>query len=66
MTDALRRADLNDWLSNLIRPIFGQRVFEITEDIMVKWRLLVEEGRRTGHTFFNPTLSSRPAQLITE
>ena len=41
ITDAPRRADLNDWLANVIRPMFDQRVIPITEDIMVKWRLLV-------------------------
>ena len=43
-----RRADLNDWLANKVRPMFGERVLQITEDIMLKWRLLVEEGRKTG------------------
>jgi len=28
----------------------------VTEDIMFKWRLLVEEGRKTGHTFSQPDL----------
>jgi predicted nucleic acid-binding protein len=28
----------------------------ISEDIMLKWRLLVEEGRRIGHTFSQPDL----------
>lgn len=46
-----RRADLNDWLANKVRPMFGERVLQITEDIMLKWRLLVEEGRKAGHTF---------------
>ncbi|MEA2257924.1 MAG: toxin FitB [Acidobacteriaceae bacterium] len=49
-----RRADLNDWLTNKVRPMFGERVLQITEDIMLKWRLLVEEGRKTGHTFSQP------------
>jgi predicted nucleic acid-binding protein len=51
-----RRADLNDWLTNKVRPMFGERVLQITEDIMLKWRLLVEEGRKTGHTFSQPDL----------
>ena len=29
---------------------------EITEDIMFKWRLLVEDGRKAGHTFSQPDL----------
>src|SRR5882757_1925458 len=48
-----RRADLNDWLANKVRPMFGERVLQITEDIMLKWRLLVEEG---GNTFCQPDL----------
>ena len=51
-----RSADLNSWLTNKVRPMFGERVLQITEDIMLKWRLLVEEGRRTGHTFSQPDL----------
>ena len=51
-----RRADLNDWLANKVRPMFGERVLQITEDIMLKWRLLVEERRKAGHTFSQPDL----------
>ncbi len=51
-----RRAALNNWLTNNIRPMFGERVLQITEDIMLRWRLLVEEGRKTGHTFSQPDL----------
>jgi toxin FitB len=36
--------------------MFDRRILEVTEDIMLKWRLLVEEGRRTGHTFSQPDL----------
>jgi predicted nucleic acid-binding protein len=36
-----RRAELYDWLSRTVRPMFEQRVLPITEDIMLKWRLLV-------------------------
>ena len=39
-----------------MRPMFEQRVLEITEDIMFKWRLLVEDGRKAGHTFSQPDL----------
>jgi predicted nucleic acid-binding protein len=51
-----RRADLNEWLTNKVRPMFGERVLQITEDIMLRWRLLVEEGRKVGHTFSQPDL----------
>ena len=51
-----RRAELNDWLTHKVRPMFEHRVLQITEDIMLKWRLLVEEGRKSGHTFSQPDL----------
>jgi predicted nucleic acid-binding protein len=51
-----RRAELNEWLMHKVRPMFEQRVLPVTEDIMLKWRLLVQEGRKTGHTFSQPDL----------
>lgn len=56
VTDANRRAGLNDWLTHKVRPLFEQRVLAITEDVMFKWRLLVEDGRKAGHTFSQPDL----------
>jgi predicted nucleic acid-binding protein len=54
--DAAKRAALNDWLAHKVRPMFEQRVLPVTEDIMLKWRLLVEDGRQAGHTFSQPDL----------
>ena len=54
--DPIRRAELNDWLLHSVRPMFGQRVLAVSEDVMFKWRLLVEEGRKVGHTFSQPDL----------
>ena len=56
LSDPIRRAELGDWLQHRVRPMFEQRVLEVTEDVMFKWRLLVEEGRRAGHTFSQPDL----------
>jgi predicted nucleic acid-binding protein len=56
VADANRRPELNDWLAHRVRPMFEQRVLPITEDIMFKWRLLVEDGRKAGHTFSQPDL----------
>jgi predicted nucleic acid-binding protein len=54
--DPIRRAELNDWLQHRVRPMFDQRILEVSEDVMFKWRLLVEEGRKVGHTFSQPDL----------
>jgi hypothetical protein len=56
VADVSRRAVLTDWLTHKVRPMFEQRVLPVTEDIMFKWRLLVEEGRKSGYTFSQPDL----------
>jgi toxin FitB len=37
---------LNDWLTHKVRPMFDRRVLPVSEDVMLKWRLLVEDGRK--------------------
>ena len=56
VTDAAKRADLTGWLTHKVRPMFDQRVLTVSEDVMLKWRLLVEEGRKVNHTFSQPDL----------
>ncbi len=56
VTDASRRSELNDWLTHKVRPMFEDRVLPVSEDVMFKWRLLVEDGRKAGHTFSQPDL----------
>lgn len=56
LTEPRKRDELNDWLMHRIRPMFGQRALPLSEDILFKWRLLVEEGRKAGHTFSQPDL----------
>ncbi len=56
VSDAGRRAELQEWLTHKVRPMFENRVLATTEDVMLKWRLLVEEGRKVGHTFSQPDL----------
>ena len=50
--DPIRRAELDDWLAHKLRPMFAQRVLEVSEDVMFKWRLLVEDGAQgRAHLF---------------
>ena len=56
VADAGRRAELSEWLAHKVQPMFEQRVLAISEDVMFKWRLLVEDGRKAGHTFSQPDL----------
>lgn len=56
VSDAHRRADLSPWLTHKVRPMFERRVLPVSEDVMLRWRLMVEEGRKAGHTFSQPDL----------
>ncbi len=56
VTDPSRRAGLHHWLTYQVRPMFDGRVLAISEDVMVAWRLMVEEGRKARHTFPQPDL----------
>jgi predicted nucleic acid-binding protein len=56
VSDVTRRTDLKDWLTHKVRPMFEGRVLPISEDVMFKWRLLVEDGRKADHPFSQPDL----------
>jgi predicted nucleic acid-binding protein len=51
-----QRAELTQWLTHTIRPMFNDRVLPVTEEIVFRWRVLMEEGRKAGHTFSQPDL----------
>jgi toxin FitB len=51
-----RRAEFSGWLAHSVRPMFEGRVLPISEDVMLRWRLLVEEGRKRRHTYSQPDL----------
>lgn len=56
LDDANRRADLTEWLTHRVRPLFDGRVLPVSEDVMFAWRRLVEIGRKAGHTYPQPDL----------
>ena len=56
VADATRRAELSDWLAHKVRPMFEERALPVSEDVMFKWRLLVEDGHKAGHTYSQPDL----------
>ena len=51
LTDAARRSDLTLWLDNQLRPMFDGRILPVDEDVLLKWRLIIEDGRKRGYTF---------------
>lgn len=54
VTDPTRRSEIRLWLENRLRPMFENRVLPVTEGILLEWRLMIEAGRKTGHTFSHP------------
>lgn len=54
--DPLRRSDLRDWLENRLRPEFENRILPVSEDVMLRWRMMVDEGKKIGRTFSQPDL----------
>ena len=39
--DAAKRSELNDWLAHKVRPLFAERALGVSEEVMLRWRLLV-------------------------
>ena len=56
VADAGKRAELRNWLDGALRPMFEQRTLPVSEEVMFRWRLLVEAGRKARHTFSQPDL----------
>jgi predicted nucleic acid-binding protein len=42
---------LTDWLTVKFCPMFDGRVLPLSEDTLLRWRLLMEQRRKTGHTY---------------
>jgi len=56
LTEPDRRLFYSSWLSETIRPMFGARVLNITEDVVLRWLLLARETRQRGRTYPEPDL----------
>jgi predicted nucleic acid-binding protein len=56
LDDQARRADIHLWLDRMLRPLFAGRILAITEDVIVRWKTMVIEGQKRGHTFGQPDL----------
>jgi predicted nucleic acid-binding protein len=56
IADPGRRADIQQWLERVLRPLFAGRAFAVTEDVFVRWKAMAIEGQRRGHTYGQPDL----------
>lgn len=50
-SDPERRMALTAWLARTLRPLFEGRTLGLSEQVLLRWRLLIEAGRRRGHVF---------------
>jgi predicted nucleic acid-binding protein len=48
------RAELEAWLRDGMLPWFGERILEVSERILLRWRWLVWEGQKVNYTFAQP------------
>ena len=51
-----RQRQLEAWLEDEVRKVFEGRILPITEAVLVRWRVLMEQGRKTGRTYSQPDL----------
>lgn len=48
--------ELTEWLEQGLRPWFCDRIFTVDEDVILRWRWMVEKGRKENYTFSQPDL----------
>ncbi len=51
-----RRPSLETKLASEVRTSFDGRILYLTESILVRWRVLLEQGRRLDRTYSQPDL----------
>ncbi len=48
------RAEREAWLRDGLLPWFADRVLEVDEKVLLRWRSLVWEGQKAGYTYAQP------------
>jgi predicted nucleic acid-binding protein len=52
--DPAFRAELEAWMRDGLLPWFGDRILEVTEATLLRWRWLVWEGQRINYSYSQP------------
>jgi predicted nucleic acid-binding protein len=55
-SDPVFQQELLEWLNQVLRPWFSDRILAIDEEVILSWRKMVEQGRKQGYTFSQPDL----------
>ena len=56
LADPAQRMRLEHWLTNFLRPMFRSRIVEVSEDVLLRWRAMMDVGRRRGRIVPDPDL----------
>jgi predicted nucleic acid-binding protein len=56
VADLSRRAQLTAWLDGTIRPMYVGRIIPLTENTLLRWRVMLELCRKQGHVVAEPDL----------
>jgi predicted nucleic acid-binding protein len=54
--DMSRRAQLTAWLESIIRPMYAGRIIPLTENTLLRWRVMLQLCRKRGHVVAEPDL----------
>lgn len=54
--DEAFRQELTQWLNETLRPWFSDRILPVDEAVILRWRHMVEQGRKQGYTYSQPDL----------
>ena len=52
--DPAFRAELEAWLRDGVLPWFADRIIDVNERILIRWRSLTWDGQKSGHTYQQP------------
>jgi toxin FitB len=66
VTDVGIRAELEAWLREGMLPWFGDRILEVDERVLVRWRRLVWQGQRAHYTYSQPDALLAATALVHE
>jgi toxin FitB len=56
VSDLSRRAQLTTWLEGSIRPMYVGRIIPLTENTLLRWRVMLELCRKRGYVVAEPDL----------
>ncbi len=64
VTDPGFRAELDAWVQDGVLPWFGARVLEVDEPVLLRWRHLVADGRKSNYTYAQPDVLLAATALV--